>query len=1070
MSIDKIRKRDGREVNFDLNKIKEAVGKASNSVEYKMGEQELNEITKAIVGRLQDRIKTYKDKKKNRLIDEDISIPDVEFIQDIVEETLINLGKADIAKAYIVYRANRSRIRETKMSLMQDIAEFTFADASDFEKKRENANINGDTTMGTMLRYGSESAKHFNMNYMVSKRFSDAHRDGDIHMHDADFLALTFNCCQIGLEELFKGGFNTGHGFLREPQDIRSYGALACIAIQSNQNDMFGGQAIPAFDHYMAPGVAKTFIKQVADVTLDKYEDDIEDIELKLNEVSAKLKDYLKNNRLIMNETGKKFIKNTLYEVLSLSIKESEKIIKRAYKKTEKCTYQSMEAVIANLNSMHSRAGSQTPFSSLNFGTDTSTEGRMVIKNFLLSAERGLGFGETPIFPISIFKLRKGVSYDKGDPNYDLFKLACRVSAKQMYPNFSNLDVEFNSKYYKEGDYRTEATYMGCVQGDEVITYKIDEDLYVESFSRAYERILRGFGKEQKYGESHYINVENKHITIFDSNAEDFVAVKKFIRNPNRDNWVKITFTGGRSLIATEDHPLPVINKGRITIKDLNIGDKIRATYEQYSETTDDIEPSSAFLLGLITSEKDDELAQEVFKFNTEAKYSFIQGLLEGIGYKTEGIKYYDIIDFECKGMALQVLALIQSVGIRCNYYELDNKSYRIIFEENKELRDNVVLNRVSITKEKVQDLGNKSDIIEVIEIIRNYGIQESSYDVETESDRFDVSGLLSHNCRTHLIANTYDPSNEISPGRGNLTFTTINIVRLAILAGYGNIDKFFELLEEKLQLVLDQLLERFEIICKRHPKNFPFLMGQGVWLGSDKLGPDDDIREILKQGSLGIGFIGLAETLIALTGKHQGESEESQQLGLKIVGYMRDFCDKASETYNMNFGLIGTPAEGLSGRFTELDKKRFGIIRGITDKDFYTNSFHVPVYYKISAFKKIDIEAPYHALTNGGHITYIEIDGDPTKNLKAFEKVVRYMHDKGIGYGAINHPIDRDPVCGYQGIIGDVCPRCGRRDGEPMSLEVWNRLKKIPMSARSSSSLLVNPDEEAMRVSNTLE
>lgn len=775
MDISKIIKRDGREVPFDRQKILNAIIKAANDAGGNIM-AESQRVTNRVVERLCE-LSENNETLGNK------NIPDVEFIQDTVEHVLIKEGHAKTAKAYILYRDKRSREREHNTSLMKAIESFTQLDSRDLDSKRENANINTDSAMGTMLKYGTEIAKHYNFNYVVSRKFAKEHEDGGIHIHDADFLTLTETCIQIPLEKLFKGGFNTGHGTLREPQDIRSYAALACIAIQASQNDMHGGQAIPAFDHYMAPGVAKTYIKQIIEIIEDKYdEEDYADFDIKLGRTKKELTEYRNEHRLIMNEEGYKFIKSVLQEHFNFSIKEIERIRKRAYNKVEKATYQAMEAAIANLNSMHSRAGSQVPFSSLNFGTDISTEGRMVIKNFLLSAEEGLGQGETPIFPISIFKMKKGVNSEKGDPNYDLFKLACRVSARQMFPNFSNLDVEFNSKYYIEGNVDSEAAYMGC---------------------------------------------------------------------------------------------------------------------------------------------------------------------------------------------------------------------------------------------------------------------------------------------RTHLIKNIFDPTNQISTGRGNLSFTSINIVRLAILAD-GDIDVFFELLQEKLELVRDQLLERFEIQCKKHPKNYPFLMGQGLWLGSEKLGPEDDIREILKHGSLAIGFIGLAETLIALTGKHHGESEEAQELGLRIVGYMNDFCDRTSEEYQMNFGVIATPAESLSGRFVKIDKKKFGEIPGVTDKEFYTNSFHVPVYYPISAFKKIDIEAPYHSLTPGGHITYIEIDGDPTKNLRAFEKIVKYMHEKGIGYGAINHPIDSDPVCGYKGIIGDKCPRCGRRDGEPMTQEMWNRLKGYT-NITESSKIYGYEDEEASRVSNTI-
>lgn len=324
--------------------------------------------------------------------------------------------------------------------------------------------------------------------------------------------------------------------------------------------------------------------------------------------------------------------------------------------------------------------------------------------------------------------------------------------------------------------------------------------------------------------------------------------------------------------------------------------------------------------------------------------------------------------------------------------------------------------------------------------------------------------------CRTRVISNIYDTDHQQVTRRGNLSFTTINLPRLAIKAN-KDIDMFYKLLDDKLRLVKDQLYFRYTVQCRKHPRNYPFLMGQGMWIGSEKLGPDDDISEILKHGTLGIGFIGLAETLVALIGVHHGESDEAQKLGIEIIQHMRDFCDKAAQDTRMNYSLLATPAEGLAGRFIKIDRKKYGVIPGVTDREYYTNSNHVPVYFPISAIRKIQIEAPYHALCNGGHITYIELDGDPVKNLKAFEKVVRAMHDNDLGYFAINHPVDRDPICGYTGIIDDVCPRCGRREGEPMSISMWNKLHGYYYLPNASNcGTCGDPAEEADRTPNSFD
>ena len=744
--LTRIIKRDGREVAFDRSKITDAIFKAAQVLggsDYQMA-QDLAVQVEAYV---------------ERILGEG-AVPTVEQVQDAVEHTLIENGHARTAKEYILYRAERTRVREMNTRLMKTLEDLTFKDAEDSDTKRENANIDGDTAMGTMLKYGSESAKQFYEMYVLNPKHAKAHMDGDIHIHDLDFLTLTTTCCQIDIIKLFKDGFSTGHGFLREPNDIQSYAALACIAIQSNQNDQHGGQSIPNFDYGMAVGVAKTYSKLYTK-NLAKAAEILEDLPDQ-EEAFKAIKQRVAAEtglapRLLRSEDYCAAEAKYLAEIVGADRvrRLQEFAVKYAERETDRATYQAMEALVHNLNTMHSRAGAQVPFSSINYGTDTTPEGRMVIKNILLAEDAGLGNGETPIFPIHIFKVKEGVNYNEGDPNYDLFKLAMRVSAKRLFPNFSFLDAPFNLQYYKPGDYNTEVAYMGC---------------------------------------------------------------------------------------------------------------------------------------------------------------------------------------------------------------------------------------------------------------------------------------------RTRVMQNVYDPTREVTCGRGNLSFTSINLPRIAINA-HGSVEWFFEDLERKVDLVIEQLLERYKIQAAKKARNYPFLMGQGVWLDSDKLAPDDSVGEVLKHGTLTIGFIGLAECLKALIGKHHGESKEAQNLGLEIVGYLRKRMDDEAKKTGLNFSLIATPAEGLSGRFVRMDQKRYGKIPGITDREYYTNSFHVPVYYEISAFDKICLEAPYHALTNGGHISYIELDGDPLKNLDAFEAVVRYMKECGIGYGSINHPVDRDPVCGYTGIIDEVCPRCGRRDGEGVSLEKLHKL-----------------------------
>ncbi len=732
--ITKITKRDGRVVPFNVEKIAQAIFKAAKSV----GGNDFDEALE-IANLVCDKIERDMGK----------SVPSVEQVQDAVEYILVETGHAKTAKSYILYRAERNRIREMNSKLMKIYEDLTFKSSKEVDVKRENANIDGDTAMGTMLRYGSEGAKQFNEIYVLDPKHSHAHINGDIHIHDLDFYTLTTTCCQIDLIKLFNGGFSTGHGFLREPNDISSYSALAAIAIQSNQNDQHGGQSIPNFEYAMAPGVKKTY-KKLYFQNLAKHLEIISGKEALdfVKKCGAEIKEELNLEPAL--KTSPKYFEA---ERKKLSEKFDEKEIgkaqhfatEKALSETDRATFQAMEALVHNLNTMHSRAGAQIPFSSINYGTDTSPEGRMVIKNILLATEKGLGNGETAIFPIHIFKVKEGINYNEGDPNYDLFKLSIRVSAKRLFPNYSFIDAPYNLKYYKEGDYNTEVAYMGC---------------------------------------------------------------------------------------------------------------------------------------------------------------------------------------------------------------------------------------------------------------------------------------------RTRVIGNYYDKSREIVTGRGNLSFTSINLPRLGINAN-KDIDKFFASLDEMLALCCDQLMARYKIQAAKKVRNYPFLMGQGIWIDSDKLSIDDEVGEVLKHGTLSVGFIGLAETLVALTGKHHGESEEAWNLGYRIVKYMRDYLDKKTEETGFNYTLLATPAEGLSGRFIRIDRKKYGKIPGITDREYYTNSFHIPVYYPINAFKKIRKEGPFHELTNAGHISYVELDGDPLQNLEAFEKIIKCMKENGVGYGSINHPVDRDPCCGYNGIINNKCPKCGREEND---------------------------------------
>lgn len=633
--FDIIKKRDGREVNFDEKNITEAIFKAAKSVGG-ADRQLAIELTL-------DVLKILKEQFNRKLFT-------VEDVQDTVEKVLIETGHARTAKAYILYRDKRTRIREAKSDLMDTVAEILI------ETSRENANVSNSPS-AKMLQIASAASKAYYLNRLLPEKIANAHIRGDIHIHDLDFYGKTLNCVQIPLGRLLRNGFDNGHGYIRPPKRPSSATALAAIILQSSQNDMHGGQSFAFFDRDMAP-----FMKGSSD-------DDL---------------------------------------------------------------YQAMEAFIYNLNSMHSRAGAQVPFSSLNLGTDTSFDGRRVTKQILLAYEKGLGYGENPIFPNIIFKVKEGINLNPSDPNYDLLKLAIRVAAQRLNPTFSFLDATYNRPY---GD---QVAYMGC---------------------------------------------------------------------------------------------------------------------------------------------------------------------------------------------------------------------------------------------------------------------------------------------RTRLLSNVCGPA--VSDGRGNLSFTTVNLPRIALQARH-NLIRFYQNLAELIELVIEQLIHRYKVQGNLKVKDMPFLMGQGIYLGSEKLGFNDRIEEVIKNGSLSLGFIGLAETLHALMGHHHGENKEAQFLGEEIVAFMSNKMNKATERYGLNFSLIATPAEGLSGRFLQMDRKEFGVIPGVTDRDYYTNSFHVPVYYKISAYEKMRIEGIYHKYTPAGHISYVEFDAPPINNLGAVEDLIRHMKACDIGYAGINFPVDFCENCGYLGVIGtDVCPSC---------------------------------------------
>lgn len=697
-----VEKRDGRVVGYNEEKIKAAIRKAMLTTE--MGEDE------ALVQKITDRVGMG---GKERMT--------VEEIQDRVEVELMKSARKDVAKRYIAYRDQRSIARRAKTrDMFLEIIE-----AKNNDITRENANMNTDSPAGMMMKFASETTKPFVDDYLLSQDVKQAVKNNYLHIHDKDYYPTkSLTCVQHPLDRILRHGFVAGHGESRPAKRIETASVIACISLETAQNEMHGGQAIPAFDFYLAPFVRSSFIEEVKN----------------LEQLTGKDLSHLYNKEL------KDFLKTELD-----NLEGEERLLQHAVNKTVERVHQAMEAFIHNMNTIHSRGGNQVVFSSINYGTDTSAEGRCVIRELLNSTYEGVGNGATAIFPIQIWKKKRGVSYLPEDPNYDLYRLACKVTARRFFPNFLNLDATYN----------------------------------------------------------------------------------------HHEKW--------------------------------NPEDPERYKYE------------------------------------------------------------------------------VATMG-----------------------------------------------------------------------------------CRTRVFENRY--GEKTSVGRGNISFSTINIVRIAIeLMNVQDreerIERFFQKLDEVLDITALQLNERFNFQKTALAKQFPLVMNV-LWNGSDKLDRNDTIEPVINQGTLGIGFIGLAECLIALVGKHHGESEEAQALGLRIVKHMRSRINEFSEKYQHNFSVLATPAEGLSGKFTKKDRKSFGIIPGVTDKEYYTNSNHVPVYYHCSPRHKAKVEAPYHELTGGGHIFYVELDGDATHNEDSIMQIVDMMDKYNMGYGSVNHNRNHCPECGYENAAKDEthCPKCGAK------------------------------------------
>lgn len=804
--IKSVIKRDKRSRKWNPTKIVVAIKSAFTA----SGE----EYTEERVDHMVDRVEEEADKW---LTEHNRKSIKVDVIQDIVENMLMEHGFKATAKSYILYRAERTRARETNGKLFQTIREIAAADLNNSNLLRDNGNVNGATVATSYAKVGGESWKCFNLIEPIKREHADAHAAGDIHIHDLDYYSLTMNCLFIPLAKLLERGFDTGNGYIRSPNSIGSAAALGSIIIQSNQNQMFGGQAYAHIDDDLATYVDRSFLKNLAyeieafvDYTGDKDATNIlASIVIEKNTVNVDGVEYDDTKVTMPSDVTM----NTSADYMYVGDwKVPQKVVIRAIKKTDKDTYQAMEALVHNLNSLFSRSGNQLPFSSINFGLNTTKCGRMVSRNLLKATEAGLGDGSTCIFPISIFKMKAGISANPGDPNYDLWKFACRVCAERFYPNFVSVDAPFNAQYVKY----------------------------------------------------------------------DTVDVK------------------------------------------LAAGETVRLQKIASNEVID------------ITAA---DLAADASLYQNKYEYKYSDG----------------------------------------RWYTFDTAADGVV--TFKRLRPE--------------------------------------------------TAIASMGCRTRVIGNINGPSQ--TDGRGNLWFTTINLPAIAIRASKtaNPLEAFWKELDEKLDLCADVMKDRYELIARRKYENFPFLMQNGVYLSSDDTKHDsqDSIREVLKQGSNSIGYIGIYETCKILIGKIYGKDKEAYDLGYSIVKRMRDYTDKKEKETGLNWSTFATPAENVCGRFAELDKKRYGNIEDVTDKGYYTNSHMLPFDLETTLDNKLATEAPFHALTNAGHIFYYKIEGNPETNIAAVEAAIRAMYEANLGYFTITFDQDTCRECGYRGIIGATCPHCGCKD-----------------------------------------
>ncbi len=1025
----KVIKRDGRTEEFNVDKIAEAIKKAAIEVENKDAENSAKYIA--------EKIRFHFDYNDSNKINVDI-------IHDTVESYLMK-QYPDVAKAYILYRQNRTDIREGKSKIMKAITEISR------EMHKDNANT-GNSAASKMYGIAEAANKEYVLSQLMNPVHAENHRKGRVYVNDLGYYQMTFNCFFNPIGEMLRKGFDNGIGSIRPPKRIGSAVALVAIILQSSQNDMFGGQGIVNFDTDLAPYVRAEYEWQLKNIS-----ESVSAIAGWREERPREPEDYAV-----------------------------------AMKLTEEAVYQAMEAFVYNMNTMRSRSGAQVTFSSVNFGTDTSDYARMISRNLLKAYIAGLGNGENPMFPNLCFRLKDGVNMNEGEPNYDLFKLALECVGKRIQPRFVFADSPAYPKWQ-------DAATMGCVDGDEVIVYKHDGNIHIDGFKRLWRRTSINI---QKQGLSSYVHPEN--LEIWDG-ERGFVKVKTVVKNPDMHNWVRITFSNGRSVLVTSDHPLYIKDKGRIFVKQLKIGDEIKAYYNfpNIANNNEMFSVESAYLLGILVTDgnysqditatfdckteqdiirqvrtyakiawdkdtsiteyrrgdkgnydmvriktgkdngklrnglsaifggvmkADRSIPSEIFTSSKEIKLSFLAGLIDADGYVNKKSKVQ--IGSTNKELALQQLALAQSLGIIAkmylNHYDTTDKTkirYRVEFSMTKDIEKFMASKKKVAKWNGVESKTKTPEYIAVTKIEYLGFLDKPSYDVETETDKFTLSFIESANCRTAVRSNI---NGSQSPNaRGNLAFNNISLPYIALES--PRLGDFYENLDKTIDQAIDQLLERYKIMCSLKVKDVPFV---SQWYQEyEGLSENDSIEPMIKNGSLSVGFIGLAECLTALYGQHHGEDKDSQFAGYGIVHMIRRKTDEATKKYGLNFSCFATPSESACYTLLKKARDRFGVIEGVTDKEFFTNSFHLPVDFHTDIQTKIDIEAPYHLLCNAGAIMYVELGSSPKDNIEGLEEVIKYMAKSGAVYGGANWEHDFCCNCHYQGTFDGACPICGSKN-----------------------------------------